>query len=81
MSSMQPGLEILGLNDLGADYVLVRAALHGRLAIPFEVPKSTYVENFRTQDDFEAFVARQCQTLLDAYGDAREQRQEPDFVV
>jgi len=78
---MQPGLEILGLNDLGADYVLVRAALNGRLAIPFEVPKSTYVENFRTRDDFEAFVARQCQTLLDAYGDARECRPDQDFVV
>lgn len=80
---MDSGLEILQLDNLGADYVRVRAALNGRVAIPFEIPKSTYIEDFPRSCDFEAFIARQVQTLLDAYGDAREQRQEPcaEFVA
>ena len=80
---MQPGLEILELNTDRSDYVLARIALNGRLAIPFEIPKSTFIENFPRRDDLEAFLARQAKALLDAYGDAREQRPEPnqDFVV
>jgi hypothetical protein len=76
---MQPGLEILELDTMGADYVRARVALNGHLAIPFDIPKSTYIEDFPRSEDFEAFLARQAQTLLDAYGDAREQR--PDFVA
>ena len=77
------GLEILELDARHSDYVHVRVALNGRLAVPFEFPKSDYVDTFRRPEDLESFLARQAQTLLDAYGDAREQRQEPvpDFVA
>ena len=77
------GLEILELDTMGSDYVRVRVALNGSLAIPFEVPKSTYVEDFPRREDFESFLARQARTLLDTYGDARESRLEPvtDFVA
>lgn len=70
------GLEILELDTMGSDYVKARVALNGRLAVPFEIPKSTYIEDFKRREDFEAFLARQAQTLLDAYGDAREGRTE-----
>jgi len=80
---VQPGLEILELDPSGSDYVRARVALHGRLAIPFEFPKSDYVETFRRPDALEAFLARQAETLLERYGDAREQRPEPmdEFVA
>jgi hypothetical protein len=75
------GLEILELRAVG-DFWQARTALHGRLAIPFEFPKQTRAE-FRTDAEFEAFLMRQTRTLLDAYGDAREHRPEPEaeFVV
>ena len=69
---MQPGLEILELNAMGSEYVRARVALHGRLAIPFDFLKSDYLA-FRRADDLESFLARQATTLLDQYGDAREQ--------
>jgi hypothetical protein len=69
---MQPGLEILELNAMGSEYVRARVALHGRLAIPFDFLKSDYLA-FRRSDDLESFLARQATTLLDQYGDAREQ--------
>jgi hypothetical protein len=71
------GLEILELNTSRSDWVFARVALNGKLAIPFEVPKSTFVEDFRRSEDFEAFLARQAQSLIDAYGDARDCRPEP----
>lgn len=76
-------LEILELDTSRGDYVRARVALDGHLAIPFEIPKSTYVERFPRSEDFEAFLARQARSLLDTYGDAREQRSEPaaDFVA
>ena len=70
-------LEILELDTMRSDYVFARVALNGRLAIPFEIPKSTFVEDFPRREDFESFLARQAEALLDAYGDAREQRPEP----
>lgn len=70
-------LEILELDTERPDYIFARVALDGRLAIPFEIPKSTYVEDFPRAEDFHSFLARQAQALLDAYGDAREQRPEP----
>jgi hypothetical protein len=76
---MQPGLEILELDTHGAEYVRARVAIHGKLAIPFEFLKSDYVEKFRRPEDLEAFLARQAVTLLESYGDAREQHQ--DFVA
>jgi hypothetical protein len=75
------GLEILELKPAG-DFWQVRTALDGRLAVPFEFPKQTR-SDFRTDVDFEAFLLRQTRTLLEAYGDARENRSEPEaeFVV
>ena len=80
---MQTGLEILELDTSRPDYVRARVALDGKLAIPFEIPKSTFVEDFPREADFMAFLGRQAQALIDAYGDAREQRQEPasEFVA
>ena len=75
------GLEILELDTMGSDYVRARVALDGRLAVPFEIPKSTYVEDFPRREDFESFLARQARTLLDAYGDARQQRPVNDLVA
>lgn len=66
------GLEILELNALASDYVRVRVALHGKLAIPFDFLKSDYL-GFRRSEDLESFLARQAATLLEQYGDAREQ--------
>lgn len=74
------GLEILELDTSRGDYVHARLALDGHLVIPFEIPKSTYMEDFRTPADFEAFLVRQAVTLLDRYGDAREQRLDPGLV-
>lgn len=75
------GLEILELKPVG-DYWQVRTALHGRLAVPFEFPKEVRAK-FPTEAAFEAYLGRQTRTLLDAYGDARENRVEadPEFVV
>ena len=75
------GLEILELKAAG-DYWQVRTALCGRLAVPFEFPKSVRAQ-FRSDDAFEAYLGRQTRTLLDTYGDARENRAEanPEFVV
>lgn len=70
---MQPGLEILELDTMGAEYVRARVALHGRLAIPFEFLKSDYVEKFQREDLLHGFLARQAETLLESYGDARQQ--------
>ena len=75
------GLEILELDTMGSDYVRARVALNGHLVIPFEIPKSTYVEDFPRREDFESFLARQARTLLDAYGDARQQRPVNDLVA
>lgn len=76
------GLEILELKSQG-EYFQVRAALHGRLAVPFEFHKSVRTEQFPREADFEAYIARECESLLNAYGDARDQRPTPDaeFVV
>ena len=60
---MQPGLEIIELDTMGADYVRARVAINGRLAIPFEFLKSDYVEKFRRPEDLESFLARQAETL------------------
>lgn len=78
---MVRGLEILELKAAG-EYWQVRTALNGRLAVPFEFPKSVRYE-FANDDAFENYLGRQTQTLLDAYGDARENRVEadPQFVV
>jgi hypothetical protein len=75
------GLEILELRAVG-DFWQARTALDGRLAIPFEFPKQTRAE-YATDEAFEAFLLRQTRTLLDAWGDARDQRPEPagEFVV
>lgn len=75
------GLEILELKAVG-DYWQARTALHGRLAVPFEFPKDVRAQ-FPNDDAFEAYLGRQTRTLLDAYGDARENRVEanPEFVV
>jgi hypothetical protein len=80
---MQPRLEILRVWRSEPGYISVRAALDGRLAIPFEIPEQTYYEDLIDVGTFESFVERQCRSLLDAYGDEREQRSEPvaDFVV
>lgn len=77
------GLEILELDTMRGDYISARVALNGRLAIPFEIPKSVYIEDFPRREDFERFLARQAKALLDTYGDAREGRQEPaaEFVA
>ena len=77
----QEGLEILELDTMGSDYVRARVALDGQLAVPFEIPKSTYIEDFPRREDFERFLARQARTLLDTYGDAREQRPVSDLVA
>lgn len=75
-------LEIIELDlTRPGDYDLARVALDGRLAIPFEIPKNVRREQFRHDEDFEAFLARQAQTLLDTYGDAREQRQDASEFV
>lgn len=76
-------LEILELDDMGSDWVHVRVALDNHLVIPFDVPKSTYIEDFPSREQFIAYVERQAQALLDAYGDAREGRQEamPEYVA
>jgi hypothetical protein len=75
------GLEILELKPVG-DFWQVRTALDGHLAIPFEFPKQTKAE-FHDDAEFEDFLLRQTRTLLDAYGDAREHRPEPEaeYVV
>jgi hypothetical protein len=75
------GLEILELRAVG-EFWQARTALDGQLAVPFEFPKQTRSE-FPTDEAFEAFLIRQTRTLLDAYGDAREQRPEAaeEFVV
>lgn len=80
---MKDGLEILRVWRNEPGYISVRAALNGRLAIPFGIPEETYYEELIDEGTFEAFVARQCQSLLDAYGDEREQRPEPaaEFVA
>ena len=72
------GLEILELKPVG-DYWQVRAALNGKLAIPFDVHKSIREQ----RPDFETYLGQQVQTLLSVYGDAREHRPEPaaEFVV
>lgn len=72
-------LEILELRTEAGDYVHVRVALDGFLVIPFDVPKSTYIDEFHRPEDFESYLARQARTLLDTYGDAREGRQEPEM--
>jgi len=76
------GLEILELDASRSDWVRARVALHGQLAIPFEFSKSDFM-TMTSGDDLESFLARQARSLLDAYGDAREQRPEPlpEFVV
>lgn len=78
---MTNGLEILELKAVG-DFWQARTALNGRLAVPFEFPKQTRAD-YATDEAFEAFLLRQTRTLLDAYGDAREHRPEPEaeFVV
>ena len=75
-------LEILELDASRSDWVSARVALDGHLAIPFEFAKSDFVTMMHG-DDLESFLARQARSLLDAYGDAREQRPEPasEFLV
>lgn len=75
------GLEILELREAG-EFWQVRTALHGKLAIPFDVHKSIR-ERYPHTADFEDFLGRQTRTLLEAYGDARDERPEPEaeFVV
>ena len=75
------GLEILELRAVG-EFWQVRTALNGKLAVPFDVHKSVR-ERFPHPEAFEEYLGRQTRTLLDAYGDAREHREEPDpeFVV
>lgn len=78
---MVRGLEILELKAAG-EYWQVRTALNGRLAVPFEFPKSVRAQ-FPSDDAFEQYLGRQTLTMLDAFGDARENRVEanPEFVV
>jgi hypothetical protein len=80
---MDCGLTILEFDAYGSDYVHVRVAIDGHLVIPFDVPKSVYVDDFPRAEDFEAYLERQARSLLAAYGDAREGRQEPlsEFVA
>jgi hypothetical protein len=71
---MRPaGLEILELDTMGSDYVRARVALDGQLAVPFEFAKSDFID-MQQRDGLEPFLARQARTLIDSYGDARENR-------
>lgn len=67
-----PKLEILEFDSTRpGDYDFVRVALDGKVAVPFEIPKSVWREQFVNTEEFEAFLVRQAQTLLDEYGDSR----------
>lgn len=68
-------LEILELTlDRPGDYDFIRVAVDGHPVIPFEIPKSIRREQFTRDEDFLAYLQRQAITLLESYGDAREQR-------
>ena len=65
-------LEILHLDLLRpGDYYLARVAVDGECA-EFEFPKSVWSQ-FPRAEDFEAYLARSAQTLIEAYGDCRYQ--------
>lgn len=71
---MKRSTELLELRDQLNGWLMVRMAIGGKLAVPFEVPKSVRYEEFPREEDFLSYLERQAVSLLEAYGDAREQR-------
>lgn len=53
--------------------------LCGILAPSFQVHASDY-ENFLTDESREAFLVRKAEEMISLYGDARDQRLEPQEV-
>ena len=74
------GLEIVRCSDHG-DFVTVQVALDGRLAVPMTVDRATWKGTFATDTLREQWLARSARTLLDIYGDAREDRRLSDRQV
>lgn len=61
-------------------WITIRCAVDGKLAIPFEVHASD-LEQYKTDEEFLAFCERQGGTLLEQYGDARQQKLETQEAI
>jgi hypothetical protein len=68
--------ELLERSEPREGWITVRCAVNGKLAIPFQVHRSD-IEQYRTEKEFLDFCERQGSTLISQFGDAREQRVEP----
>lgn len=67
-------LEILKLDDGPDGWTKAQLAYDGHLVVPFDFPKSVRYEEFPREQDFLFYLERQAVSLLETYGDAREQR-------
>lgn len=71
--------ELLERSEPRNGWVTIRGAVNGHPAIPFDVHLSD-IENFRTDKEFLGFCERQTVTLVEQYGDVREQRLQMEVV-
>jgi hypothetical protein len=71
-------VELLERSEPRDGWITVSAAFQNRLAVPFQVHRSSI--DGMTSEQFLAFVGRQAKTLINQFGDARQQRLEPQNV-
>lgn len=68
----QSPIELLERSEPRDGWITVSAAFQNRLAVPFQVHRSE-IERM-TEDQFLSFVGRQAESLIEQFGDARQQR-------
>lgn len=68
-------LEILERSEPRDGWITIRCALNNTLVLPFQVHVSD-IAHYNEQQ-FLDFVERQASSLIQTYGDSREQRLEP----
>lgn len=70
--SREPKVEIIQHKKVG-EYYTTQLAIDGVLAIPQEIHASI-LEHFQSEKSFWEYLIRSAQTLIQVFGDARENR-------
>lgn len=71
--------EILELKKEG-EWWYVQMAINGVPCLPFDVHESIRVEKFPAEEAFLDYLERQAQSMIDVFGDARQQHANPETM-
>lgn len=74
---MQGGFELIEHSEPCDGWIQIRCALNNQLVTPFQIHRSDVEKKYRSEKEYFAMLERQAGSLLERYGDARENRLEP----